>query len=167
MTRRGWIVINMCYLCRANLEMRDHIFRECSYTKQLRQYIIAAIPSTRQSCQSYLSGTTDIDILTEESDMSWRQMELTTIFVVWCERCRRIFAEALQDIPDTVREIFREYKQWFCSWVSMGRDIFKWDDSEIALLCYAVASFILCNRQSQSEWLLSIKYLRVRLSFFS
>jgi hypothetical protein len=68
-----------------------------------------------QSCQSYLSGTTDIDILTEESDMSWRQMELTTIFVVWCERCRRIFVETLQDIPDTVREIFREYKQWFCS----------------------------------------------------
>jgi hypothetical protein len=82
---------------------------------QLRQYVVAAIPTTRQLCQSYLSGTTGVDILTEEQDMYWRQMELTTIFVIWRERCRRIFAETLQDIPETAREIFTEYKQWFGS----------------------------------------------------
>jgi zinc-binding in reverse transcriptase len=72
--RRGWIVINMCYLCRAHLETRDHIFRGCPYAKQLRQYAVAAILTTRQLCQSYLSDTTDMEILTEEQDMYWRQM---------------------------------------------------------------------------------------------
>jgi zinc-binding in reverse transcriptase len=65
MIRRRWIVINMCYLCRENLETRNHIFRECSYAKQLRQYVMATIPVTRQSCQAYLSDTNDIDILIE------------------------------------------------------------------------------------------------------
>jgi disulfide oxidoreductase YuzD len=115
MIRRGWIVTNMCYLCRENLETRNHIFRECSYATQLRQYVMAAIPVTRQPCQAYLSATNDIDILIEGHSMYWRQMELTTIFVIWRERCRRIFQGATQDIVNTAREIFRKHKQWFCS----------------------------------------------------
>jgi hypothetical protein len=53
-----------------------------------------------------------MDMLIEEHDMYWRQMELTTIFVIWHERCRRIFAGKLQEICDTVRKIFSEH-QWF------------------------------------------------------
>jgi hypothetical protein len=76
---------------------------------------MTTISVTRQSCQAYLSDTNDIDILIEGHSMYRRQMELTTIFVIWRERCRRIFQGAAQDIINTAREIFREHKQWFCS----------------------------------------------------
>jgi hypothetical protein len=76
-------------------------------------FTVAPHRAARQ--QIWFPDTTGVDILTEEQDMYWRQMELTTIFVIWRERCRRIFAETLQDIPETAREIFTEYKQWFGS----------------------------------------------------
>jgi hypothetical protein len=77
--------------------------------------VMGAIPIIRQPCQAYLSDTNDIDILIEGHSMYWGQMELTTIFVIWRERCRRIFQRASQDIINTAREIFREHKQRFCS----------------------------------------------------
>jgi hypothetical protein len=77
--------------------------------------VMEAIPIIRQPCQAYLSDTNDIDILIERYSMYWRQMELTTIFVIWRERCRKIFQGAAQDIINTVREIFRKHKQRFCS----------------------------------------------------
>jgi hypothetical protein len=64
------------------------------------------IPTAKQPCQLYMSDTNGIDILIEEHNMYRRQMELITIFVIWRERCRRIFQGASQDIPDIVREIF-------------------------------------------------------------
>jgi hypothetical protein len=40
-------------------------------------------------------------------------LEVVTIFTMWKERCRRIFDEEEQQIPDIAREVFREYKNWF------------------------------------------------------
>jgi hypothetical protein len=43
----------------------------------------------------------------------WRQIELTTNFVLWRERCRRIFAEKEQIVLQLARETVVEKKSWF------------------------------------------------------
>jgi hypothetical protein len=96
-------------MCRADMKTHNHLFRECSYARQLRHYIIAVISPARQQCASY-TASTDVDMLIDEKEMYWRQLELTTIFIIWPERCRRIFTGKSHNIPDTVREIFSEHK---------------------------------------------------------
>jgi hypothetical protein len=103
----------MCYLCRNDLEMARHIYNECSFTQQLRQYITDVVPLEKGGCRAFTKhASTDI-IIQEDHDMYWRQLEAVTVFIIWKERCCRIFEEKEQLITDIVREIFREHKNWF------------------------------------------------------
>jgi hypothetical protein len=52
-------------------------------------------------------------ILSKQQDKRWRQIEITTTFVIWRERCRRVFAEQEKDIISISREIMTEYNDWF------------------------------------------------------
>jgi hypothetical protein len=45
--------------------------------------------------------------------MFWREVEAVTVFVIWRERCRRIFTDKQQDVLHSVREIQKELKDRF------------------------------------------------------
>jgi hypothetical protein len=48
-------------------------------------------------------------------EMYWRQLEAVTVFVIWRERCRRIFSEKEQGVVNAAREVIRKYRYWFKS----------------------------------------------------
>jgi hypothetical protein len=56
----------------------------------------------------------------EKHENRWQQMEASTIFVVWHERCRRIFTQQLHDLIAMTREIMTEYKNRF-TWHNTSR----------------------------------------------
>jgi zinc-binding in reverse transcriptase len=113
MIRRGWMMPNMCYLCRMHIEISQHVFNDCSFTRQLRDYIAHVVPSTKGTCEAFTSLISTADIIGSQYAQYWKQLEVTTIFTIWNERCRRIFDNRAQQIPAMTIEIFREYKLWY------------------------------------------------------
>jgi hypothetical protein len=71
------------------------------------------MPATRQKRTTYANSAHLLQLLTSTQAMFWRQVETTTIFIIWQKRYRRIFAKQSQDVIETTREIHKELKQWF------------------------------------------------------
>jgi zinc-binding in reverse transcriptase len=113
MRKRGWIVASMCYLCRQHQESMIHIFEECDYGRESRNYMAVTMPPSKQQCAIYQNSMHPLQLLTGSQSMFWRQVEATTIFILWRERCRRIFADKNQGVIETTREVRKELKQWF------------------------------------------------------
>jgi hypothetical protein len=103
-------VISMCYLCRRHEKNVAHLFVECEFIRQLRNYIADTMPISRQGCDIYKNSDFPQKLLTEPYDMFWRQVEATTTFVVWRERCRRFFQDREQKVIQMTREIHYEIK---------------------------------------------------------
>jgi zinc-binding in reverse transcriptase len=51
--RWDWTLLNMCYLCRLNQETTYHLFEECEYTVQLREYIRDIQSPTTPPCVAF------------------------------------------------------------------------------------------------------------------
>jgi zinc-binding in reverse transcriptase len=111
LVRTGWQLPNMCYLCRAHQESVQHIFHQCSFTTQVRDYMTSTLPN--QPPRYYVTGSTMDSLLMNQDSMEWKRVDATTIYVIWRERCRHIFAQKAQDIIQTAREIYSELKSWF------------------------------------------------------
>jgi hypothetical protein len=103
----------MCYICRQQQESITHMFTECQYVTQLRTYVTDALPLSRQQCTQFKYSVRPLELITGEHLMFWREVEATTLFVLWRERCRRIFAEETKTIPNLTREIIGELKLWY------------------------------------------------------
>jgi zinc-binding in reverse transcriptase len=112
LARRGWTLPNMCYLCRAQQESCQHLFVSCSFTRELRRFMTAILPYS-PICMDYIHLELVSEVLIGEYNLIWRQLEATTIFVLWRERCRRIFSDSEQGMIDVAREIISEHKNWF------------------------------------------------------
>jgi hypothetical protein len=104
---------SMCFLCRAHQESSQHIFVTCSFTLQVKAYVMQILSGTTPTDVSYSSPTEVSKILSGERHMYWRQLEATTMFVIWRERCRKIFIDKAHDIIKMSREILSKQKLWF------------------------------------------------------
>jgi zinc-binding in reverse transcriptase len=100
LTKRDFQIPNMCHLCRVQQEIVQHLFQECAYTVRLREYLLQIMPN-RYSQINQLASTKEI-LLSTHFDIYWKNLEITTIFVLWRERFRRISAQEKQDITQTV-----------------------------------------------------------------
>jgi hypothetical protein len=52
-------------------------------------------------------------IMDANEDIHWRRMESVTCFMMWRERCARIFRDQGKTHIAIMREIILEFKQWF------------------------------------------------------
>jgi hypothetical protein len=98
----------LCHAPADNLESVQHIFNECTFSSQLRNYIASTAPPIQENCPAYTSLASTTSIIQGGGNIYWKQMEITTIFTIWKERCRRIFQEEEQQIPEVTREILKE-----------------------------------------------------------
>jgi zinc-binding in reverse transcriptase len=106
MIRRGWMMPNMCYLCRMHEETCQHIFNDCNFTRQLRDYITRVVSPIKGTCHAFTLLTSTVEIIGSQYGLYWKQFEVTIIFTIWKERCRRIFDDNAKQIPAMTREIF-------------------------------------------------------------
>jgi zinc-binding in reverse transcriptase len=101
--RRGFQLTNISPLCWKDNETVQHLFYSCSYTTDVRSYVQAAM--TGNSAPRITQTTIDF-LLSRDQDKQQKQLEVTIIFTLWKERCRRIFDNKNQTIVETTREIF-------------------------------------------------------------
>jgi hypothetical protein len=93
-------------------ESINHLFQDCGYIRETRTYIHDNTQIHNQSSTRYQRG--DISMISDKrEDMQWRRLKLTNVFVIWRERCARIFRDEHKQYISIVREILLEFKQWY------------------------------------------------------
>jgi zinc-binding in reverse transcriptase len=110
--RRGWQLANICHMCGKAEETISHLFTGCKYVKEIRCYIYDIKQTHRSVSTAYRAGRYQF-ILDTRQNKHWKRMEIITCFVIWRERCTRIFQEQNKAHMTIVREILLEYENWF------------------------------------------------------
>lgn len=101
----------MCVMCRNQCESIKHLFSECSFA--LNMY-------------DQLSDTFDLSIrdwrriVEEEKAHKWitskgvsikaQEVLLTAMFIIWRERCSRIFKDITKSMEDLIEEVLEQWK---------------------------------------------------------
>lgn len=101
--KRGWELVNRCEMCKRESETVRHLFNSCQTTLAIYRQtalligLVQGIPVHTQALlqRTYTRKTKEIMIISR--------------FVVWRERCSRIFKGTCKDVNDLAREIQEEY----------------------------------------------------------
>jgi zinc-binding in reverse transcriptase len=110
LTRRGWNVVSICYLCRQQAESVDHMFGCYGFTQQVRQSIKSTYRGKLSQDFTHQSYATDI---LYDGDKFQKIIQITMCFVIWRERCSRIFREVSQTTDYIHLEVIQELARWF------------------------------------------------------
>lgn len=112
--KKGWQLPNMCQLCRREEETTHHILFTCSLTVQLRNYIIDTVPQDfDRAMAAAFAAARHHTVILEHQTENWTQLTVVLYFVLWKERCRRVFSERELNIVQITREIWRDFNNWF------------------------------------------------------
>ncbi|KAJ3690430.1 hypothetical protein LUZ61_019594 [Rhynchospora tenuis] len=104
--KRGWVLANRCILCFHHEESVTHIFNQCAFFQQCRQKALQRIDTFFAP-----PGTSSIDfILGLNYPKSHREVLAILSFIVWRERCSRIFRETSQPIISLVEQALMEWR---------------------------------------------------------
>jgi hypothetical protein len=99
-------------MCGKAEETISHLFTGCQYVKEIRCYIHDMKQTHRPVSTAYRADMYHF-ILDARQNTHWKRMEIITCFVIWRERCTRIFQEQNKTPMTIVREILLEYENWF------------------------------------------------------
>ena len=108
---RGWEMANMCYMCRSQSESVQHLFGNCTIATQVRQ-TLRQIRTTIPQGAAFDRGKFKW-VLTKEPDLILRQVQITICFVLWRERCARVFRQQNQTTRQIAAHIILEFDAWF------------------------------------------------------
>ncbi|KAJ4749612.1 RNA-directed DNA polymerase (reverse transcriptase)-related family protein [Rhynchospora pubera] len=104
--KRGWMLVNRCSLCINSEETVEHIFNECSFFSQFLQK--AMLHSTAFYS---LSFTRNPEFIMDGTQMkSHRELMAVLCFILWRERCSRIFREVEQPFNLLVEQVFLKWR---------------------------------------------------------
>lgn len=109
--KKGWEMPNMCHMCRMQSETKQHLFQECAYIKRVKIHLSRLLPAITPNDWYRTTGLGSIVNRTEQKSI--RQIQVTICFVVWRERCRRIFTDNMKEHEILAREIAQEAQSWF------------------------------------------------------
>jgi hypothetical protein len=102
---------NICHLCRKEAETTQHMFQQCDYTRQVIQMTTHQVRHI-SFMLDFQQGQYDA-VMLEAGNESQKRFKATLQFVVWRERCTRIFREEYKSTMELQREVALEYYQWF------------------------------------------------------
>lgn len=112
MQRRGWTLANRCAMCKSYMESVRHLFRDCPYAAGVYTMLKTSTP------MQFWPSKPPVDITDRRqvSGMTTRQkcMVLVMHFVLWRERCTRIFRGNAKEPRELMEEIIWQsqlYKQ--------------------------------------------------------
>ncbi|XP_078150208.1 uncharacterized protein LOC144545516 [Carex rostrata] len=110
LVRRGWEIPNRCVLCKMASESVEHLYSECQYTTMVIHHLLVRTRHTLRltNMQAHYAHN-----IVNSGDMQIRRMQVVICFVVWRERCKRIFREESKDEHMLSMEILEEYASWF------------------------------------------------------
>ncbi|KAF3325645.1 hypothetical protein FCM35_KLT08725 [Carex littledalei] len=93
----------MCYMCRASDEDAKHLFNDCTQSKTITSKALLAlqISEPTQSSQGYI----EMMVVDKTITTTTRETIVTTNFIIWKERCNRIFRDTTKTTQQLVDEI--------------------------------------------------------------
>lgn len=108
---RGWAMVNMCIICKKDSETVKHLFGDCQTANQIRLQILVQHAEASQ-CSFFSNGKFRKALLNSQK-MAVRRLQLVFCFVIWRERCRRIFQEKFKTVTLLTSEIMVECGSWY------------------------------------------------------
>lgn len=103
--------LNRCALCKRQEETVMHLFGTCQYTTRIRM-AIASTSIQLSQCNFYSTGQFK-QLIMNSQHTTVRQMEITICFVIYRERCHRIFRDLEKSRQLIQEEIMQEFRYWF------------------------------------------------------
>lgn len=101
---RGFHIVGICYMCRRSDEMVRHLFSQCSVSAQVYD-------GTLQSVLVRVPGQDNVQFLIEKNTAAKaRQLMLISYFVIWRERCNRIFRETTKSTIELIQEVITQWR---------------------------------------------------------
>lgn len=108
LNKRGWSLVNRCILCKADLESINHMINVCPFSLAVYSAVFLHIPDGMP-----LSSTPYTEaILSPKFSKKQRGTLLITQFVIWRERCSRIFRESNKEVEELKGEVLWQLQ--FC-----------------------------------------------------
>lgn len=101
---RGFHIVGMCYLCRRSDETVRHLFTDCPISKQV-------YAGTMQEAMVMIPGQDMVQLLIKQGTVDKiRQMLLISQFIIWRERCNRIFRETTKNTAELIQEAITQWR---------------------------------------------------------
>lgn len=104
-------MVNMCIMCKKDSETVKHLFGDCQTANQIRLQILVQHAEASQC--SFFSNEKFRKALLNSQKMAVRRLQLVFCFVIWRERCRRIFQEKFKTVTLLTSEIMVECGSWY------------------------------------------------------
>lgn len=102
---RGYNMPGICYMCRIQDEIVQHLFNECGCALQIYGRILQGGTRTIPD-QDYLQLLVNSRTTTKE-----KELVLIAQFIIWRERCCRIFRDKSKRIEELVQEVRMQWTQ--------------------------------------------------------
>ncbi|KAJ4819339.1 RNA-directed DNA polymerase (reverse transcriptase)-related family protein [Rhynchospora pubera] len=106
--KRGWVIPNFCYLCKSHGESVQHLFNDCSFTTEAK----LALLSTHCPLDRIAATRNTITFLSEPvTTYQTKAKEMLGIFcfIIWRERCKRLFTEEHHDVNSLLEQVSSEW----------------------------------------------------------
>jgi zinc-binding in reverse transcriptase len=106
LVRRGWLLFNMCFMCRSSEETVSHLFDQCSFARQMYQLIPQRISGLTEFWIRMGNSCNYINVVRDKHfDITNRSIFAITHFIIWRERCNRIFKRVQLDINNLIEQL--------------------------------------------------------------
>jgi hypothetical protein len=101
----------MCYMCRSSIENATHLFMECAYIAEVRTTLIEINAATMMITQAFNQGHyTDTILMGGSKQLN--KLQITLCFVIWREKCARIFRQQSKNQQKLAMEVMQEFRSW-------------------------------------------------------
>jgi zinc-binding in reverse transcriptase len=111
LVKRGWLIPNICHLCRQQEENVAHLFSIYDYATDVRQKLIQQYEQGTTIPAAFVHGRTK-ELMQEQGQIQMKRLCIIKCFVIWRERCARIFREIYKAPQQIVTEITEEMTNW-------------------------------------------------------
>lgn len=85
--KRGWNMVNRCIMCKSQLETVSHLFEKCTVTEEIYRHISTTMRMKIPIRQARKA------LINNELSKEERSLLQITQFVIWRERCSRVFTD--------------------------------------------------------------------------
>lgn len=89
----------ICYMCKSDSETVTHLFVQCTFAKLLYGKVMQDLKLKGCSCNQMDA------IVSAQVNSEIKEALLITQFILWRERCRRLFTDQEKTVPELVSEV--------------------------------------------------------------
>lgn len=100
--KRGYNLAGICYMCRQQDETIQHLFNRCTHT-------IHIYTGALHNGRGYRQGQDNIALMQEGTTKKDRELILIASFIIWRERCCRIFRGEAKTSEELIQQTLQQW----------------------------------------------------------